>query len=94
MEQYTGNSEIYHIDMKQHSNLHLPLPNLTKYQKEVYYLGIKVFNVLPSYIKQRSNGPKRFKFTLKKFLYENSFYSLEEYFQALNFRKLSLIWAL
>jgi hypothetical protein len=86
MEQYKVNSEVYHIDMRQHSNLHLLLPNLTAYQKGVYYLGIKIFNVLPSYIKQESNNPKRFKFTLKKFLYENSFYSLEEYFQALSLR--------
>jgi hypothetical protein len=50
MEQYMINSEVYHISTRQHSNLHLPLPNLTKYQKGVYYLGIKIFNVLP-YIK-------------------------------------------
>jgi hypothetical protein len=36
-EQYTVNSEVYHIDMRQHLNLHQPLPNLTKYQKGVYY---------------------------------------------------------
>jgi hypothetical protein len=42
------NSEVHHIDMRQHLNLHQPLPNLTKYQKGVYYLGMKVFGVLPS----------------------------------------------
>jgi hypothetical protein len=46
MEQYTVNSEVYHMNTRQHSNLHLPLPNLTKCQKGVYCLGIKIFNVL------------------------------------------------
>jgi hypothetical protein len=34
MEQYTVNSEVHHIDTRQHSNLHQPLPNLAKYQKK------------------------------------------------------------
>ena len=54
---------------------------MTKYQKGVYYLGVKVFNVLPPYIKTESDNTKEFKVVLKKFLYENSFYSLEEYFE-------------
>jgi hypothetical protein len=58
-------------ELRQHLNLRQPLPSLTKYQKGVYYLGIKVFSVLPSYIKQESNSPKRFRLILKKFLYEN-----------------------
>ena len=47
--------------------------NLTKYQKGVYYLGIKVFIMLPSYINIESDNPKKFKLILHKFLYENSF---------------------
>ena len=42
------NSEIYHNDTKQHSNFHQPPVNLTKYQKGVDCLGVKVFNMLPS----------------------------------------------
>jgi hypothetical protein len=44
-------SKVYHSDTRQHANFYQPSMNLTKYQKEVYCLGIKVFNVLPSYIK-------------------------------------------
>jgi hypothetical protein len=55
--------------------------NLTKYHKGVYYLDIKVFNVLPSYIQIESDIPKKFRLILKKLLYENSFYSLDEYFE-------------
>jgi hypothetical protein len=45
-------------------------------------LGAKVFNMLPSYIKIESDNPKKFKLVLQKFLYENYFYSLDEYFQS------------
>jgi len=44
-------------------------------------LGVKVFNVLPSYIKIESDNPKKFKLILQKFLYENSFYFFNEYFE-------------
>jgi hypothetical protein len=51
------------------------------YQGEVYYMGIKVFNNLPSYIKEASSNVKKFETNLKRFLYIDSFYSIEEYFQ-------------
>ena len=37
--------------------------------------------MLPSNIKIESDNPKKFKLVLQKFLYENSFYSLDEYFE-------------
>jgi hypothetical protein len=43
------NSEIYHIDTRQHANFHQPSANVTGYQKGVYYLGVKVF--------KRGEGP-------------------------------------
>jgi hypothetical protein len=46
---------------------------VTKYQKGVYYLGVKVFNMLPPHIKTESDNPKKFKVVLQKFLHENSF---------------------
>ena len=75
------NSEIHHVDTRQRATFHQPSMNLTKYQKGVYYLGVKVFSMLPSYIKIESHNPKKFKLILQKFLYENSFYYLDEYFE-------------
>jgi len=75
------NSEVYHIDTKQHANFHQLSVNLTKYEKGVYYEGVKVLNKLPTFIKIKSDNPKKFKSVLQKFLYENSFYSLDEYFE-------------
>jgi hypothetical protein len=55
---------------------------VAKFQKGVSNLGAKVFNMLPTYIKIECDNPKKFKLVLQKFLYENSFYSLDEYFQS------------
>jgi len=53
--------------------------NLNKYQKGVYYVGVKVFNMLPTCIKIESDNSNKFELVLQKFLYGNSFYSLDEY---------------
>ena len=79
--QFLINSEIYHTNTRQHANLHQPSVNVTKYRKGVYCLGVKVFNMLPPYIKTESDNPKKFKVVLQKFLHDNCFYSLEEYFE-------------
>ena len=81
--QFLVNSEIYHSDTRQHANFHQPSVKVTKYQKGVYYLGVKVFNILPSYIKTEFHNPRKFKAVLQKFLYENAFYSLDKYFELL-----------
>jgi hypothetical protein len=79
-DQFLINSEIHSVNTRQGSNLHLPLANLDIYQKGVHYSGIKVFNSLPSSIKVFLDNPKTFKRVLKKFLYTNSSYSLDEYY--------------
>ena len=48
--QLVVNSEIYNRDTKQHANFHQPSVNVTKHQKGVCCLGVKEFNVLPSYV--------------------------------------------
>jgi len=62
------------------TNLHLPTANLTKFQKEVYYSAIKIFNNLPHNIKDLVNEIVLFQNALKRFLPINSFYNNEEYF--------------
>jgi len=82
--QFLVNSEIHHINTRQHANFYQPAVNVAKYQKGVHYLGVKVFNALPSDIKTEFNNPKKFKVVLQKILYEKSFYSLDEYFNLQN----------
>jgi len=45
------------------------------------YLGIKVFNKLPQYLKEEFDNPKKFKESLKNYLSVKTFYSLQEYFE-------------
>ena len=73
------NSEIHQTNTRQHANLHQPSVNATKYQKGVHCIGVKVFNMLPFYIKADSDDIKKFKELLQKYLHENSFYSLDKY---------------
>jgi len=75
------NSEIHQINTRQHANLHQTSVNVTKYQKAVHCVGVKVFNMLPIYIKAEVDNPKKFKALLQKYLCENYFYSLDECFE-------------
>jgi hypothetical protein len=73
------NSEIHGINMSYNNNVHYPICNLTVFQKGTYYYGIKVFNNLPSSIKNLAHDTKQFRFALEGFLLLNLFHSLEEY---------------
>jgi hypothetical protein len=79
-ELFSTNNEIHPFCTRQHQNLHQTSANLTKYQTGVYYMGIKLCNSLPAFIKHESNNYNKFVPLLKKFLCENSFYSLEEFY--------------
>jgi len=79
--QFQVNSEIHQINTRQHANLHQPSANATKYQKGVHCIGVKMFNMLPFYIKAESDNPKKLKALLQKYLCQSSFYSLDEYFE-------------
>jgi hypothetical protein len=70
----------HNLETSQSNNLYIPQANLSIYQKGAYYSGIKIFNKLPSNIKNVNGDVAKFKMTLKKFLYTNSFDTLEEYF--------------
>jgi len=76
---YTNN-QIHSVHTRFKSNLHPPTANLTKFQKGVYYSGIKIFNNLPHNIKDLPNETILFWNALKRFLLTNSFYNSEEYF--------------
>ena len=64
---FLTNSKNHNLDTRQRNNLYLPQANLTIYQKEAYYLGIKIFNNLPLEIKNIAGNQKKFKIALKNF---------------------------
>jgi hypothetical protein len=77
--QFQMNSEIHNIKNRNNSNFYQRLSHLTIYQKGPFYMGIKVYNSLPSEIKDLSHSVKKFKSFLRGFLHKHSFNTLEEY---------------
>jgi len=77
---FKTNSEVHSFNTRTHYDLHIPPANLTVYQNGAWHSGIKIYNYLPPTIKQLSNDISKFKPALKRFLYSNSFYTLEEYY--------------
>jgi hypothetical protein len=77
MQLYKMNKDIHNYN---NANLHPPNTNLTKFRKGTYYMGIGLYNHLPTNIKALKNDLKLFGPALKEFLLSNSFYTLEEYF--------------
>ena len=71
---HTTNQEIHNTNTRSNTNLHLPVCNLTIFQKGAYCSVIKLFNHLPQKIKSCSNEIKLFKPALKRFLNLHSFY--------------------
>jgi len=80
IDEFTISSNVHSIRTRHRSDLHPPLPRLTKHKKGIHYSGIKIFNYLPQNIKNLFRNVKKFKLTLKRFLSVGSFYTLEEYF--------------
>jgi len=79
---FQSNSEICDLNTRLNYNLHLPSTNLTLVQKGVLHSGSKIYNHLPSNIKVLLNDAKGFKSTLKCYLIEYMFYSLDEFYQS------------
>jgi len=75
------NSDIHGRNTSYGSDFHQTISNLTLYQRGSYHMGLKVFNSLPTYIKDIHCNVKEFKSLLKNFLFSKSFYMPEEYFQ-------------
>jgi len=55
---FTSNSDNSFKDTRQSLNFYQPNTNLTLFKKGVHYMGIKVFNALPRYIKEISNNSR------------------------------------
>jgi hypothetical protein len=92
MEIYTPNSDIHTKNTRNKSNLFLPQTRLTKYQKGVYFAGIKIFNHLPQKIKKLSDYTNKVKRELKKFLLLGSFYSIEEFYGWTSMRNIYALY--
>jgi hypothetical protein len=79
MANYTCNFTVHGINTINKLQLYKPASNLALYQRGVFFMSIKVFNKLPGFIADTVSDKKRFILTLKKYLIEKSFYSLEDF---------------
>ena len=79
-ELFVINANVHKFSTRSHNDLHLPIANLSVFQKGVHFSGVKIFNNLPTDLKQVFYDIYKFKKALKRFLLDNSFYSLEEYY--------------
>jgi hypothetical protein len=68
------------VNTRYNTDFHFPTVRLTAFKEGAYFMGMKIFNHLPSNIKILSNRIELFKPALKKYLLRQPFYSLEEYF--------------
>ena len=65
-DQFMTNSQMHKITTRQTLDLYVPTANLTIYQKDVYYQGIKIYNHLPKTINYLSGDKNKFKLALKR----------------------------
>jgi len=79
-ELFTINNEIHQHGTRQTNNFHFPPAKLKKYQSGVFYMGVKLYNSLPPYIKVEFNNITKSETLLKKFLLKHTFYSLNEFY--------------
>ncbi|PNF22769.1 hypothetical protein B7P43_G06670 [Cryptotermes secundus] len=76
---YTFNHTIHGKSTRQVRNLHVPQSHLTKRQKGVYCMSVKVFNSLPDFLIELVHDKKQFIEKLKDVLLQNPSYTLEEF---------------
>ena len=67
MEQNFTSSNIHGSNTRNGSDFHQTISNLSLYQRGSYRMGLKVFNSLPTCIKDTSYNVKEFKCLLKNF---------------------------
>jgi hypothetical protein len=72
--------EIHGKNTRNNLDFYVTATNLTVCQEGIYYMGQKIFNSLPSDIKDKIDNGREIKRLIRNFLYCNNFYSLEEYF--------------
>ena len=82
---FMDNADLYSIKTRNSYNLHLPSPHFNSISKGSTLCWYKkVFNYLPTSIKSIASDTEVFKKTLKRFLMDNSFYSVDEF---INFKE-------
>jgi hypothetical protein len=88
---FTRNFPVHNHDTRSAKNFHLPITNLTIYQKGAYYMGIKIFNYLPTHI-QNVTLYKFLKRTYRDFFLITHFFLLMNILMLINDIHFWLQW--
>jgi hypothetical protein len=62
---FSLNKDLHSINTRQQLNFHQPAAHLKKYQLGPYYMGIKLYNTLPAFLKNESHNQVRYRSLLK-----------------------------
>jgi hypothetical protein len=79
-DQFLASSEVQDINTRYNSNLHLPLANLTLYQKGVFLMYKVGFIISCSQLSWTYQMTETFTIAVKRYILDNSFHNMEEYF--------------
>lgn len=77
--QFERNSEVHGYNTRRKNDIHYSSLKLTLAQRGVNNAATKIFDHLPNDIKCLTDSKVKFESSLKKFLLDNSFYSIEEF---------------
>ena len=58
---FITNANVHNFSTRSHNDFHLPIANLSVFQKGVYFSGVKIFNNLPTDLKQTFYDVCKFK---------------------------------
>jgi hypothetical protein len=64
--------KVHKINTRQTFDQYVPTANLTIYQKGIYYPEIKIYNHLPTAIKDLCDDKNKFKLALKRYLLQQT----------------------
>jgi hypothetical protein len=77
---FATNGEIHTHNTRNKNDFHSPLSNLEKFKKRPSIAGIKAYNHLP-HLKTLDHKSSSFRSSLKRFMQQHAFYSVEEYYE-------------
>jgi hypothetical protein len=77
---FQTNSSIHNTNIRNKHHIHRPNANLPCFWKSTFYAGIKIFNSLTPSLTILQNDEAKFKAALRKYLYTNSFYTVDAFF--------------
>jgi hypothetical protein len=76
---YTTNQETHGVNTRHNTDFHFPTMRLTPFKGGVYFMGMKIFNHLPTNIKILSNKIELFLTSIKEISSSTVILFLEEY---------------